>query len=78
QGTFKEEFILFSVRLPRMVITLLAGMALALSGAVLQGITRNDLADPGIVGINAGAGVAIAVFFLFFPVKADTFVFALP
>ncbi|UYZ14956.1 iron ABC transporter permease [Brevibacillus sp. WF146] len=66
------------IRLPRMVITLLAGMALALSGAVLQGITRNDLADPGIVGINAGAGVAIAVFFLFFPVKADTFVFALP
>ncbi|MFD0696688.1 FecCD family ABC transporter permease [Paenibacillus sp. GCM10027628] len=78
QGTFKENFVLFSVRLPRIIITLLAGMALALSGSILQGITRNDLADPGIIGINSGAGVAIAVFFLYFPIKADTFVYALP
>lgn len=78
QGTFKEEFVLYSVRLPRMIITLLAGMALALSGAILQGITRNALADPGIIGINAGAGVAVAVFFLFFPVQAGFFVYALP
>ncbi|WP_174727296.1 FecCD family ABC transporter permease [Mesobacillus harenae] len=78
QGTFKEEFVLFSVRLPRILITLLAGMALALSGAILQGITRNDLADPGIIGINAGAGVAIAVFFLFFPIEAGPFVYLLP
>jgi iron complex transport system permease protein len=78
QGTFKEEFVLFSVRLPRIIITLLAGMALALSGAILQGITRNDLADPGIIGINSGAGVAITVFFLFFPIKAGSFVYMLP
>ena len=44
-------------------------MALALSGAILQGVTRNDLAEPGIIGINSGAGVAIAVFFLFFQLK---------
>lgn len=78
QGTFKEEFVLFSIRLPRMLITLLAGMALALSGAILQGITRNDLADPGIIGINSGAGVAVAVFFLFFPIQAGSFVYLLP
>lgn len=78
QGTFKEDFVLFSIRLPRMLITLLAGMALALSGSILQGITRNDLADPGIVGINSGAGVAIAVFFLFFPIEAGSFVYMLP
>ncbi|GGH31339.1 FecCD family ABC transporter permease [Paenibacillus segetis] len=77
-GTFKEEFVLFSVRLPRIIITLLAGMALALSGAILQGVTRNDLADPGIIGINSGAGVAIAAFFLFFPIKAGSFVYLLP
>jgi iron complex transport system permease protein len=77
-GTFKEEFVLFSVRLPRIVITILAGMALALSGAILQGITRNDLADPGIIGINAGAGVAIALFFLFFPIQPGSFVYMLP
>lgn len=78
EGTFKEEFILFSVRLPRIIITLLAGMALSLSGAILQVITRNDLADPGIIGINSGAGVAIAVFFLFFPIDTGSFVYMLP
>ncbi|WML41759.1 iron ABC transporter permease [Neobacillus sp. OS1-2] len=78
QGTFKEEFVLFSIRLPRMLVTLLAGMALALSGAILQGITRNDLADPGIIGINSGAGVAIAVFFLFFPIEPGSFLYMLP
>ncbi|WP_394121156.1 FecCD family ABC transporter permease [Planococcus donghaensis] len=78
QGTFKEDFILFSIRLPRILITLLAGMALALSGAILQSVTRNDLADPGIIGINSGAGVAIAVFFLFIPVEAGEFVYLLP
>ncbi|WP_299092840.1 iron ABC transporter permease [uncultured Metabacillus sp.] len=78
QGTFKEEFVLFSIRLPRIFITFLAGMALALSGAILQGITRNDLADPGIIGINSGAGVAIAIFFLFFPIEAGSFVYLLP
>lgn len=78
QGSFKEEFILFEVRLPRILITFLAGIALALSGAILQGITRNDLADPGIIGINSGAGVAVAVFFLFFPTTVGSFVFVLP
>ncbi|MCG1021183.1 FecCD family ABC transporter permease [Sutcliffiella horikoshii] len=78
QGTFKEEFVLFSIRLPRIVITILAGMALALSGAILQGITRNDLADPGIIGINAGAGVAISIFFLYVPINVGSFVYMLP
>ncbi len=78
QGTFKEEFVLFSIRLPRIIITLLAGMALALSGSILQGITRNDLADPGIIGINSGAGVAVAIYFVYFPIEDTTFVFLLP
>lgn len=78
QGSFKEEFVLFSIRLPRIIVTVLAGMGLALSGAILQAMTRNDLADPGIIGINSGAGVAVAVFFLFFPIKAGSFVYLLP
>lgn len=78
KGTFKETFILFSIRLPRIVITLLAGMALALSGAVLQAVARNPLADPGLIGINAGAGTAIACFFLFVPIDVRTFAYVLP
>lgn len=77
-GTFKEEFVLFSIRMPRIIVTVLAGMALALSGAILQGLTRNDLADPGIIGINSGAGLGIAVFFLFFPIDAASFAYMLP
>lgn len=77
-GTFKEHFILFDVRLPRIFITLLGGMALALSGSVLQSVTKNDLADPGIIGINAGAGVGVALFFLFMPIDATTFAYVLP
>ncbi len=77
-GTFKEEFVLFSIRMPRIFITFLAGAALALSGSILQGITRNDLADPGIIGINTGAGTAIAIFFLFAPAEAGAFVYILP
>jgi len=77
-GTFKENFALYSVRMPRMLVTLLSGMALALSGSILQSVTRNDLADPGIIGINSGAGVGVAVFFLYFPIKAGSFVYVLP
>ncbi len=78
QGTFNENFILFSIRLPRIIITLLAGMALSVSGAILQSLTRNDLADPGIIGINSGAGVGVAVFFLFLPITSTSFAFMLP
>lgn len=46
-------------RIPRTVLAVLAGAALALCGAALQGITRNPLADPGILGINMGASLAV-------------------
>jgi iron complex transport system permease protein len=78
EGTFKENFILYSIRLPRMVLCLLAGMALAMSGAILQSLTRNDLADPGILGINSGAGVAVTVMFIFVPLDAGSHAFAIP
>lgn len=78
QGNFNENFVLFSIRLPRVIITLLAGMALALSGSILQGLSRNDLADPGIIGINSGAGFAVALFFLYFPLQVGSFIYLLP
>ena len=51
------RIILFDVRLPRLFMGLLVGAALAVSGAVMQGLFRNPLADPGIVGVSAGAAL---------------------
>jgi iron complex transport system permease protein len=55
-----EREILLSIRLPRIVVSILMGMALGASGAVLQGILRNPLADPYILGISSGAALAAA------------------
>lgn len=51
--------IIVDVRLPRIMLAILSGMAMALSGVVLQVLTRNSLAAPGLVGVEAGAGTAV-------------------
>jgi len=53
--------ILFSIRAPRSIVAILMGMALGASGAVLQGILKNPLADPYILGISSGASLAAAL-----------------
>ncbi|MCM3145765.1 iron ABC transporter permease [Brevibacillus sp. MER 51] len=60
------DLVIFDFRLPRIVIAALVGFGLGVAGTVIQGITRNGLADPGILGINAGAGAAIVAFMFFF------------
>ncbi len=55
-----EKEILFSIRLPRVIVAVLMGMALGASGSVLQGILKNPLADPYILGISSGAALAAA------------------
>lgn len=52
-------------RLPRILLALLIGASLAASGAIIQGVTRNDLADPGLLGINTGAGVVVVAYLTF-------------
>jgi len=56
-----EREILFAIRLPRVVVAMLMGMALGASGAILQGVLRNPLADPYILGISSGASLAAAL-----------------
>ncbi|MEX2518283.1 MAG: iron ABC transporter permease [Paracoccaceae bacterium] len=50
-----------AVRVPRTILAALAGAALGLAGAVMQGVTRNPLADPGILGVNSGAAMAVVI-----------------
>lgn len=59
--------ILLQIRLPRIVLAVLCGMGLALSGCILQAVTENPLADPGVLGINAGAGFTVMLFLTLFP-----------
>lgn len=55
----RGQLVIQEVRLPRTLAGLLAGVALGLAGAVIQGLTRNPLADPGLLGVNAGAAVFV-------------------
>ncbi|MGG4489961.1 FecCD family ABC transporter permease [Metabacillus idriensis] len=55
------------IRLPRELAAISVGAALAVSGAIMQGLTRNPLADPGLIGLTAGGTAALAVTLAFFP-----------
>ncbi|CAM5739921.1 Vitamin B12 import system permease protein BtuC [Streptomyces microflavus] len=58
-GNSDAAEVIRTLRVPRTLIGLMVGAALALAGTVLQGITRNPIADPGILGISQGASVAV-------------------
>lgn len=59
--------IITEIRIPRNMGALLVGIALAVSGAVVQGVTKNGLADPSLIGLNAGASLALASMLAFVP-----------
>lgn len=61
-GTKLQNTAILSIRLPRLLVGAFVGVALSTAGAILQTITKNDLADTGIIGINAGAAVAAVLF----------------
>lgn len=63
--------IIYYLRIPRVLCAALVGADLALSGCILQGVLRNPLADPGIIGISAGAGLAAMILMLAFPVFSN-------
>jgi iron complex transport system permease protein len=73
-----HSLILLKMRLPRIILSIFCGMGLALSGCTLQAVTENPLADPGILGINAGAGFMVMIFHSFFPSLHINSMFYLP
>lgn len=62
QGSKLQNTTIFQLRLPRIFIALFVGIALSTAGCVLQSVTRNPLAEPGMIGINAGAALAVVLF----------------
>jgi iron complex transport system permease protein len=67
-----DHLIVRELRLPRTVVGLLVGAALGLAGALMQGVTRNPLADPGILGVNAGAALFVVIAIYLFGVTSLT------
>jgi iron complex transport system permease protein len=72
EGNDFHNLIIEKFRLPRVLIALMSGMALAVSGALLQAIVRNPLASPDMIGITGGASVAAVALITFFTGSADS------
>jgi iron complex transport system permease protein len=60
-ASIDDHIIIRSLRVPRTYLGLLVGVALGLAGATMQGVTRNPLADPGLLGVNAGAALCVVI-----------------
>ena len=66
-----DKHVLLNIRLPRIVLGLIVGSALSICGASMQGLFRNPLADPGLIGITSGAALSVAVVIVLFPFLLD-------
>ena len=62
----RDHLLITTIRLPRVIAALLSGSALAVSGTIMQAVTNNPLASPGLLGINAGASFAVVLVMTFF------------
>jgi iron complex transport system permease protein len=69
-GSGEARFVVWDQRVPRTIAALAVGASLGVAGALMQAFTRNPLADPGILGVNAGAGFAVAAGLAFLGVTA--------
>ena len=70
-----ESALVWQLRLPRTVLAVLVGLQLATAGLILQTVIRNPLADPGVVGISSGAGLAVVALLLVTDLaKADSLI----
>jgi iron complex transport system permease protein len=65
-----DQLVIRELRVPRTLLGLLVGAALGVAGALMQGITRNPLADPGLLGVSAGAALAVVVGITFFGISS--------
>lgn len=63
----QQQNIINEIRIPRNIAAVIVGMALAVSGAIIQGVTRNSLADPALIGLNSGASFALALTYAVLP-----------
>ena len=70
RGTWTENLIVLDMRLPRLLVSGLIGASLSVSGVLLQGLSRNELASPSTVGVNAGSGIGMMLALVLIPMTA--------
>lgn len=78
RGTDKQQLIVFEFRLPRIVLSVLVGIGMGVSGCVMQSLLRNDMASPGTLGISSGSGLFVLVYIAVFSAKGISSAIALP
>ncbi|CAN5310782.1 iron chelate uptake ABC transporter family permease subunit [soil metagenome] len=69
-STSTDQMVIVDLRVPRTLIGLVAGAALGLAGTVMQALTRNPLADPGLLGVNAGASLFVVIAITWFGISS--------
>ena len=78
RGSEEEKLILYDFRLVRIVLAMLVGAGLSVSGTIFQTISKNALASPDLLGVNAGAGIAVLLFTFYEPANKAFGIFVLP
>ncbi|WP_431088637.1 FecCD family ABC transporter permease [Paenibacillus sp. 8b26] len=66
EGTSKQNLIVFDFRLPRIVLSILVGIGMAISGCIMQSLLKNDMASPGTLGISSGSGLFVLLYITLF------------
>ncbi|MBB6623787.1 iron ABC transporter permease [Clostridium gasigenes] len=78
RGTEAQNLIVFQFRMPRIVLSILVGMGMGVSGCIMQSLLKNDMASPGTLGISSGSGLFMLIFVAVFSVKGYSSRFMLP
>ncbi len=78
KGTDRENLIVFEFRLPRIILAILVGIGMGISGCIMQSLLRNDMASPGTLGISSGSGLFVLIFVVFIASKGSYSAITLP
>lgn len=78
KGTVQQALIVYEFRLPRIVLAILVGIGMGVSGTIMQSLLRNDMASPGTLGISSGSGLFVLIYIGLFTTKGISSAFAIP
>ena len=77
-GSSQQNLIVFEFRLPRIILGILVGIGMGVSGVIMQSLLKNDMASPGTLGISSGSGLFVLIYVVLFNSKSVLAAYALP